>query len=368
MTQVVSFSPEQKWANEAEDDDTHIRADKANASLNAEPVTLNGGSKTIQKMRVGYPEPSSEMDTAIDTKVFHKYMYYTLGNYAHSTTTVNGQSKHCHEFYGGDSTKLPSATTRLTYDVDDYVLEKTLLGCVMDEFNLETSDELSTASLSMIYRTEKSKKISQTEQDIREVDAVPFIGYDYQITLGGVDSYVFNELKLSIKNNHKIDGARGLGNRFYGRQPNVGEREIQLELTTVFDTDNLETVIKSEYGDENLETITDENGYWIPSKCKLFTIPLKLKIMTCEDATEYVEIEILNCIISIDPLEFSGSDDVEVKLTLQATGTKKVALNSGVEKRTDIRCIVVNDQEEITPSIKTATTTPSSTYTSTEEE
>ena len=27
MTQVVSFSPEQKWANEAEDDDTKPTAD-----------------------------------------------------------------------------------------------------------------------------------------------------------------------------------------------------------------------------------------------------------------------------------------------------------------------------------------------------
>ena len=355
MTQVVSFSPEQKWATEAKDDEKHIRADKANASLNAEPVTLTGGSKTIQKVRVGYPEPSSEMDTAIDTKIFHRYMYYTLGNYKFTQLGVSDSNKSCHEFYGGDSTRLPSSTVRLTYDVGNDVLEKTLLGCVVDEFNLETSDELSTASLSMIYRTEKSRKISQTEQEIREVDAVPFIGYDYQIELGGVESAVFNDLKLSIKNNHKTDGARGLGNRFYGRQPNVGEREISMELTTVFDPENLETVIKTEYGDKDLPV--DAEGYWIPSKCKLFTLPLKLKIMTCEDATEYVILIIPNCIISIDPLEFSGSDDVEVKLTLQATGTKTVEMKDSTTKRTDIYCQVVNDQPEIVPSIKETTPT-----------
>lgn len=347
MTQVVSISPEQKWSVEAKDDDQHIRADKANAGLNAEPVTLTGGSKTIQKVRVGYPEPSSEMETSADTKVMHKYMYYTLGNYKFTEASAD-QQKNIHEFYGGDSTKLPSATTRLTYDVDNDVLEKTLLGCVMDEFSLETSDELSTTSLSWIYKTEKSKKISQADQQLREIDAIPFIGYDYQLTLNGMDSAVFSDFKLNIKNNHKTDGARGLGSRFYGKQPNVGDREISIELTTTFDSENLMSVIKSEYGDIQ----TDDNGYWIPSQCKLYTTDFTLKIMTCEDAEEYVIIKIPNSIISIDALEFSGTDDVEVKITLQPTGKGSVKMKDNTTKKTDIYVQVVNDQPQITPSIK----------------
>lgn len=344
MTQVVSFTPETKWATESKGEVTHIRADKANAGLNAEPVVLRGGSKTIQKTRVGYPEPESEVESAIDTKVFHKYIYAALGNYKFTAGT-EGSPKNVHEFWGGDNTKLPSHTNKLTYDVGDNVMEKTLLGACCDEFDLETSDELSTASTTWIYQTEKEGKITQDEQEVNEIDAVPFIGYDYQIKLGGVSSYVFNDLKLELKNNHKTDGARGLGNRFYGRQPNVGDREISLELTTIFDVDNLELVVSSEYGD----LITDSDGKWIPSPCKIYTVPLELKIQTCEDTDEYVLILFPNCIISIDPLEFSGSDDVEVKITLQPTGTKAVTLKDGTTKKTtDMYVQVVNDQPEIT--------------------
>ncbi|MGI6565614.1 hypothetical protein [Methanosphaera sp.] len=352
MTQVVSITPEEKWAVEADagSETVHIRADKANAGLNADPKTLTGGSKSIQKVRVGYPEPSSELESSIDTKLFHRYMYAALGNYKFTAGTTESP-KNVHEFYGGDQTKLPSCTNTLTFDVGNDVLLKTLLGACCDEFTLETSDDLSTASTTWVYKTEHEKKLSQAQQQVYDEvqsSATPFIGYDYTVTLGSdeavAESYVFNDLKLEIKNNHQTDGSRGLGNRFYGRQPNVGDREISLEMNTIFDTSNLQLVVQSEYGD----LITDDNGNWIPSPCKIYTVPLSFKIQTCEDAEEYVFIKFPKCIISIDPLEFSGTDDVEVKLTLQPMGTSNITLKDGTTSvKTDIYVQVVNDQPEL---------------------
>lgn len=342
MTQVVKLAKEETWGKFRSEGNVYIRADEAEAGLNEDTQTMTGGSKSIQRARKGYMEPEGSFTTTVDTKVFSTLLYYLLGNYVYTAGTGEGKNKH--EFYGSDRTKLPSSTMTVCYDIGNDVVEQPCLGTVFDEFELELGEDLASAKCSVIYKTEKRRKISQDDQVINDKNGIPFIGYDCVVTLGGVSSYVFTELKLSQKNNHQTDNTRGLGSRSYGIKPNVGDREIEVELTTIFSTENLQMVVESDYG----ELLTDDDGYWIPSPCKLKTMPVQIKMQTCEDAEEYVLINLPNCLVEIDPLSYKGTDDIEVKMTLTAMGNKTVKLADGTTtKKTDIYAIVVNDQTEV---------------------
>lgn len=343
MTQVVKIALEEEWGKRSETTPhLYIRADEAEIGLNEDTQTMTGGSKSIQRARKGYMEPEGSFSTTVDTKIMSTLLYYLMGNYKY--TKGAGEEKNKHEFWCSDKTRLPSFTGTVCYDVGDQVVEKPALGVVLDEFELELGEDLATAKNSLIYKTEKARQISQDAQTIQDLNGIPFIGYDCTVTLDGVSSYVFTELKFSQKNNHQTDNCRGLGSRSYGIQPNTGDREIELELTTIFSLENITKIIESDYG----ELITDDDGYWIPSKCKLKTMPVQIKLQTCEDATEYVTFIFPNCLVEVDPLSYKGSDDIEVKLTLTAMGNKTVKLNDGTTtKKTDFYAIVVNDQENV---------------------
>lgn len=341
--------------------DFHQRVSKASAGPGQDPVTITNGSRMVQAKRAGYMEPTASTESTMDVKTIQYYLKALLGNYIFKSN-AEGTKNH-HEFWGGENTTLPSWQGVITYDI----AEKQLFGLICDTLKIEAKDDLATLSCDWIYADEQQRRIDEDDYTIKEIDGViPLIGYDFNLEVAGKKpNAIISEFSLEVKNNHNTDATKGLGSRRPQKKASAQQREIELSLTTTMDKESFALIVGAEYGKAPTDSeLSDIDTVYTPSECLLYSTDLKLTIKTCEEKEEYIIFYFPNCIVSVDPVETSESDEIEVDLTLVPDGTKSYdGFSDSKTRKTDMYCLVCNDQAEIKSS--TTTTTSSSTSTST---
>lgn len=320
----------------------YIQTTSHNPDLNDENQLLNLGSMAVVKDRQGYPEPSGDISTSADVKIFQMYMYYLLGNYIYTEEghlAKDGSYKHLHEFWGGERKSMPSATCAFTYD--DF-MERITSGTILSSMKMTIGKELTTIEPSIVYSTERVREIDIDEYEHNMIDSIPLIGYDYQVFIGDSVSEVISDLEIEWDNNVNTDKCTVLGTRWYKRKPRFEKRDITLTATTLFDKDNYQTIVSAMHG----KYAPDAWDYNHPHDCVSYHDKVTIIAKTCEERDEYIKIVFPWCIIEVDPIE-ANEGVLEASLKITPEKVKPVTFKDGTEKITDIFVQVVNDQPKL---------------------
>lgn len=320
----------------------HIQTESQNPGLNDENQFMNMGEMAPVKDRKGYAEPSADVTTSADTKVFPWFAYLLLGNYIFTKNgyTSGNVTKNVHEFWGGKKRNLPSATIAWATDG----LEKITWGNILSSLSFTADNEITKLEPAFVFSNEKTVDIDIDEYETTLIDAIPFIGYDWTLTFDTFGSSIANDAEVEIDNNINTDKLTVLGSRFYERRPKADKRDSSLTISTIFDEDILDLVIKAMYGEKVLTS-----GYYHPSECKTLHDGITLKAQTCEESNEYVLIRFPYAAIELDsPIEASESAP-EITFKITPLGGHSHTFKDGTtSKKTDIYIQVVNDQGDIT--------------------
>ena len=315
------------------------QAEEVEFKLNDEPITKSGGSRMNKRARAGIMKPTGSTSADADLQQLTWYFRGYLDNYVY--TAGNGDV-HTHEFYGGEGKELPSFRGIAVYDM----LKKYLYGLLCDGMKLEVSDESMTVGADWIYKTEKAGIIGAdgetfTRPDELTAEQIFIMFYDVSLKLNNLPlDGVSTAFSFEGNNNHDVDSSIGLGSRYPQKRAVAGKRENEVSITTTLTSDTVRSILNAQYG---------EVGALEPSSCKLLQLPLEVNIAHCEDTDISCKIVFPRCTVNVE-YSMSGTDAVEVTMTLESLGSAKVALASGTEVETDMYVKLMNYQEELTAS------------------
>ena len=315
------------------------QAEEVEFKLNDEPITKSGGSRMNKRARAGIMKPTGSTSADADLQQLTWYFRGYLDNYVY--TAGNGDV-HTHEFYGGEGKELPSFRGIAVYDM----LKKYLYGLLCDGMSLEVSDESMTVGADWIYKTEKAGIIGTggetfTRPDELTAEQIFIMFYDVSLKLNNLPlDGVSTAFSFEGNNNHDVDSSIGLGSRYPQKRAVAGKRENEVSITTTLTSDTVRSILDAQYG---------EVGALEPSSCKLLQLPLEVNIAHCEDTDINCKIVFPRCTVNVE-YSMSGTDTVEVTMTLESLGSAKVALASGTEVETDMYVKLMNYQEELTAS------------------
>ena len=315
------------------------QAEEVEFKLNDEPVTKSGGSRMNKRARAGIMKPTGSTSADADLQQLTWYFRGYLDNYVY---TAGSGDVHTHEFYGGEGKELPSFRGIAVYDM----LKKYLYGLLCDGMSLEVSDESMTVGADWIYKTEKAGIIGTdgetfTRPDELTAEQIFIMFYDVSLKLNNLPlDGVSTAFSFEGKNNHDVDSTIGLGSRYPQKRAQAGKRENEVSITTTLTSDTVSSILNAQYG---------EVGALEPSSCKLLQLPLEVNIAHCEDTDINCKIVFPRCTVNVE-YSMSGTDTVEVTMTLESLGSAKVALASGTEVETDMYVKLMNYQEELTAS------------------
>ena len=315
------------------------QAEEVEFKLNDEPITKSGGSRMNKRARAGVMKPTGSTSADADLQQLTWYFRGYLDNYVY--TAGNGDV-HTHEFYGGEGKELQSFRGIAVYDM----LKKYLYGLLCDGMKLEVSDESMTVGADWIYKTEKAGIIGTggetfTRPDELTAEQIFIMFYDVSLKLNNLPlDGVSTAFSFEGNNNHDVDSSIGLGSRYPQKRAVAGKRENEVSITTTLTSDTVRSILNAQYG---------EVGALEPSSCKLLQLPLEVNIAHCEDTDISCKIVFPRCTVNVE-YSMSGTDAVEVTMTLESLGSAKVALASGTEVETDMYVKLMNYQEELTAS------------------
>ena len=315
------------------------QAEEVEFKLNDEPITKSGGSRMNKRARAGIMKPTGSTSADADLQQLTWYFRGYLDNYVY---TAGSGDVHTHEFYGGEGKELQSFRGIAVYDM----LKKYLYGLLCDGMKLEVSDESMTVGADWIYKTEKAGIIGQsgetfTRPDELTAEQIFIMFYDVSLKLNNLPlDGVSTAFSFEGKNNHDVDSSIGLGSRYPQKRAVAGKRENEVSITTTLTSDTVRSILDAQYG---------EVGALEPSSCKLLQLPLEVNIAHCEDTDINCKIVFPRCTVNVE-YSMSGTDAVEVTMTLESLGSAKVALASGTEVETDMYVKLMNYQEELTAS------------------
>jgi len=315
------------------------QAEEVEFKLNDEPITKSGGSRMNKRARAGIMKPTGSTSADADLQQLTWYFRGYLDNYVY---TAGSGDVHTHEFYGGEGKELPSFRGIAVYDM----LKKYLYGLLCDGMKLEVSDESMTVGADWIYKTEKAGIIGTggetfTRPDELTAEQIFIMFYDVSLKLNNLPlDGVSTAFSFEGNNNHDVDSTIGLGSRYPQKRAQAGKRENEVSITTTLTSDTVRSILDAQYG---------EVGALEPSSCKLLQLPLEVNIAHCEDTDINCKIVFPRCTVNVE-YSMSGTDTVEVTMTLESLGSAKVALASGTEVETDMYVKLMNYQEELTAS------------------
>lgn len=315
------------------------QAEEVEFKLNDEPITKSGGSRMNKRARAGIMKPTGSTSADADLQQLTWYFRGYLDNYVY---TAGSGDVHTHEFYGGEGKELASFRGIAVYDM----LKKYLYGLLCDGMKLEVSDESMTVGADWIYKTEKAGIIGTggetfTRPDELTAEQIFIMFYDVSLKLNNLPlDGVSTAFSFEGNNNHDVDSSIGLGSRYPQKRAVAGKRENEVSITTTLTSDTVRSILDAQYG---------EVGALEPSSCKLLQLPLEVNIAHCEDTDINCKIVFPRCTVNVE-YSMSGTDAVEVTMTLESLGSAKVALASGTEVETDMYVKLMNYQEELTAS------------------
>lgn len=323
-------------AKSAFDPNWWSEAETVDFKLNDEPVTKSGSSRMNKRARAGVAKPTGTTKAEADLQRLTWYFYGFLDNYVYTAGTSSNPNTH--EFYGGENKELPSFRALAVFDM----LKKYIYGMLEDGLKLECSDDSLTVEANWIYKTEKAGIIGTAGETFSRPDDLTndyfIMFYDISLKLNNsaIDG-VSTAFSMDAKNNHNVDATIGFGSRNPQVRAVAGKREIDLSLTTTLTSDTVRSILNAEYGEVNaLE----------PSSCKILQVPLELNVALCEDANTTMKIIFPKCTVKAE-YDMSGSDNIEVTMSLATLGTGSVTLKSGTSINTDMYVKLVNTQEEL---------------------
>ena len=321
------------------DPDWWSEAESVDFKLNDEPVTKSGGSRMNKRARAGIVKPTGTTKADADLQRLAYYFYGFLDNYVY--TAGGTGDPNIHEFYGGEGKELPSFRGIAVFDL----LKKYIYGMLEDELKLECTDDSLSVEASWIYKTEKAGIIGQSGESFTRPDDLEddlFIMF-YDITMklnnSALDG-VSTSFSFDGSNNHDVDGTIGFGSRAPQVRALAGKREINVELKTTLTSDTVRSILDAEYGEVNaLE----------PSACKILQVPLEVNIALCEVSGISCKILFPKCTVRAE-YDMSGSDNIEVTMTLATLGSGTVELaDETTEVTTDMYVLLTNTLDELEP-------------------
>lgn len=324
--------------------DWHRRVSDGSFKLNDEPVIYNDGSRMAQGARPGAVKPTGSTAGKTDLKRIGHFLKAFLDEYVF-TEGEDDDDPNVHEFYGREGQYLTSFSAWATFDY----FEKLITGLLLDTLKLEVSSDFMTQSEDWIYKNEtirdknSTPSFNQSTYNVREVAGeIPVMFYDVQILLNGSSAPGVNtSFSFEGKNNLNQDGTVGIGSRFPQIKAAAQKREISMSLVSYLSSETVNLIKAAEYGEVNISS---------PSNCKLYKIPLKVIIQTCENSVDKLEMLFPECTVAVE-YSASESDEIETTFNLTALGTGTVTLEDGeTVVQTDCYCKLVNDVGEISPS------------------
>lgn len=311
-------------------------ADSVDFKLNDEPVVKSGVSRMNQRARAGVIKPTGSTSADADLQRLTWYFYGYLDNYIY-TPALTG-SINTHEYFGGEGKELPSFRGIAVFDI----LKKYIYGMLVDQLQLEVSDESMTVQADWVYKIEKAGIIGSAGETFTRPDDLDddlfIMFYDVSLKLNdsAVDG-VATSFSFSGNNNHDVDSTIGFGSRAPQVRANAGKRENELTLETTLTEDTVRAILDAEYG---------EVGALEPSACKLRQIPLEVNVSLCEVSGIEMKILFPRCTVRVE-YDMSGADSISCTMTLATLGTDTVTLESGDEVETDMYVCIKNEQGKI---------------------
>lgn len=319
-------------AKSAFEPDWWSEADTVDFKLNDEPVTKSGVSRMNKRARAGVIKPTGNTKADADLQRLTYYFYGFLDNYVYTAGTSSNPN--VHEFYGGENKELPSFRGLAIFDM----LKKYIYGMLQDGLKLECSDDSLSVEADWIYKTEKAGIIGQAGETFERPDDLEndlfIMFYDISLKLNNAAlDGVSTSFSLDGKNNHNVDSTIGFGSRTPQVRAPAGKREIDLELKTTLTSDTVRSILDAEYG---------EVGALEPSSCKILKVPLEVNIALCEVSGIACKILFPECTLKAE-YDMSGSDNIEVTLSLATLGSGTVTLDNDEEVTTDMYVKLTNN-------------------------
>ena len=312
-------------------------AESVDFKLNDEPVTKSGVSRMNKRARAGVIKPTGNTQADADLQRLTYYFYGFLDNYVY--TAGGSGDPNIHEFYGGEGKELPSFRGLAVFDM----LKKYLYGMLQDGLKLECSDDSLSVEADWIYKTEKAGIIGQSGEtftrpdDLEDDLFIMFYDISMKLNNAALDG-VSTSFSFDGSNNHNVDSTIGFGSRAPQVRASAGKREISLELKTTLTSDTVRSILNAEYG---------EVGALEPSACKILQVPLEVNIALCEVSGIACKILFPKCTLKAE-YDMSGSDNIEVTLSLATLGSGTVTLEDGeTEVTTDMYVKLTNGLEEL---------------------
>lgn len=305
----------------------HLDIASASLDVPSEPRMIwDGGlGRSRRTPRPGYYSPSGDLAFAADVHSIHRPLKWALGGYLF-TADGGDNSLNLHEAYGSEDVLLPSFTARVGKDVFEHVFG----GCVVNQLQLEVSDEFAVVTVGVQARRD-SKADLKAVPDLLLPAAYPLSFVDTKIELAGSDrSAKVRSLSMTLANNLAVDQGRGMGSRFPNEIP-AGGRDVDLQLGVKFeDTEHLETF----WG--------DADG---ASDAGAGMVELVVTLDAGDDGK--VELRFPSIQFSQPQQQPSGRQEIEQTLAAEAFADE-VELSDNTTVNTELLASIHNDKDEVT--------------------
>ena len=340
VLRVVGLKEESTYGQSAESftPDWHKYISKSSFALNDEAILFGDGSRMNSTARPGIIKPTGSVESKVDLKTIGHLFRAFLDQYEYTEDAEETGLQNIHEFWGAESSELTSFYGEATFD--EFI--KYVYGMMLDSLKLEVSDEAMTSTEEWIYKTQKEEDLEESSFEVLDIeDAIPVMFYDVSVEIDGQPAPGVNSsFSFEGKNNLNVDSTIGLGSRAPQIKARAQKREITVSLVSTLRPETVDLIKKAEHGEAKNT----------PSECKIYKMELKVIIAACENANDKCEITFPSAIVAVE-YESSESDDIEVTFNLTALGSGTVEKADGTEITTDMYVKLVNNMDEISPSI-----------------
>jgi len=288
--------------------DAHVHLDISSSSLDVPGDTniiYDGGARrTARLYRPGFYAPAGNIVYGLDIRTIGWFLKWALGNYKFTTGGGEGLLN-LHEFYGTESTLLPSFCARIGKDIFEHVFS----GCTVNSLEINVGNELCMATVDIV--AQKDSKAALEAGALQFPIEYPLAFHEVTAFLIGGDeiSTEIQEFTLTIANNVAADQGRHIGSRFPARVP-ASERQTTLSLTRFHEnTDMLEKLWGAQEGPANegsteyglrLELDSGEHGKLIITMPKIINTSVQQQPSSRDMMTQPVEIRALMTELTLD--------------------------------------------------------------------
>lgn len=335
----LGLAKETLYGTENNDMQYYHHVKSLNANLKSENITIPGSfiKGNVATLKGNFEgEWNTEFSGSFGNLPLYLYLFF--GNYKITEATVESVPVKIHEFWGGNSSVLPSTTLHVLQDM----VSRFCRGAVLDKLNIDVSTgEALMVKAEGLYMTERNdENVVNIEQILSKIPVGEYIGHS-TIDIELNNEVLFSkDLGLELNNNHNTDNSKALGQLFNILQPNTAERQIEFTVTPRLSPTTKSLLLASKYG---------TTGVNEPTKCSIYNIPASISMKECSaNGVCTLDVIMPSCTVSSDDFETSEMDDAEIPLSLVPENNKKVTMYDNTQVTTDIYArLVTADLEEV---------------------